>query len=224
MNNIYNRLYDSRFEIYLILQLIFLFGSLVVPPLIFDTLILPILYILSGLSGILVVSKSKKSLWFCILIFASSMIAFGGDMFLRENSQSEYTFLRLLIYFAITVVVTWSIIKQVWNEKTVDRKVILGLVCGYISLGFLGFFIFMSIDLTHSGAFTGDLINTASLQLRSQGILYYSFITLLTIGYGEIVPAIPLAQKAAVLLGLMGQIYIVVITAVVVGKYIKSND
>jgi len=224
MNNIYNRLYDSRFEIYLILQLIFLFGSLVVPPLIFDTLILPILYILSGLSGILVVSKSKKSLWFCILIFASSMMACGGDMFLRENSQSEYTFLRLLISFAITVVVTWSIITQVWNEKTVDRKVILGLVCGYISLGFLGFFIFMSIDLTHSGAFTGDLINTASLQLRSQGILYYSFITLLTIGYGEIVPAIPLAQKAAVLLGLMGQIYIVVITAVVVGKYIKSND
>ncbi|NAS32027.1 hypothetical protein GTQ40_13660 [Flavobacteriaceae bacterium R38] len=54
-------------------------------------------------------------------------------------------------------------------------------------------------------------------------LIYYSYITLLTIGYGEIVPVTPVAQKAAILVGLIGQFYIVIITAVVVEKYIKHS-
>ena len=53
--------------------------------------------------------------------------------------------------------------------------------------------------------------------------MYYSYITLLTIGYGDILPVSALAHKAAILIGLMGQIYLVVITAIVVGKYINQS-
>lgn len=42
-------------------------------------------------------------------------------------------------------------------------------------------------------------------------------------GYGEITPATEIAQKAAILTGLMGQFYIVVLTAVVVEKYIAHS-
>ncbi|MEM6816304.1 MAG: ion channel, partial [Bacteroidota bacterium] len=62
------------------------------------------------------------------------------------------------------------------------------------------------------------------VNLFSEAILYYSYITLLTIGYGEIVPAIPIAQKAAILVGLVGQFYLVIITAVVVEKYIAHSS
>ncbi len=54
--------------------------------------------------------------------------------------------------------------------------------------------------------------------------MYYSYITLLTIGYGDILPVTTLAQKAAMLIGLSGQIYLVVITAIVVGKYISQSQ
>ena len=92
---------------------------------------------------------------------------------------------------------------------------------GYISLGFLAFFLFMSIEIIHRGAFTGLLLETTNFRVHSDGILYYAYITLLTIGYGEIVPTIPIAQKATILVGLIGQFYLVIITAVVVGKYLK---
>jgi hypothetical protein len=46
----------------------------------------------------------------------------------------------------------------------------------------------------------------------------------MTIGYGDIVPVKPLAQKAAVLIGLLGQFYLVILTAVVVGKYIGGEQ
>jgi hypothetical protein len=45
----------------------------------------------------------------------------------------------------------------------------------------------------------------------------------LTIGYGEIVPITTAAQKAAIFLGLLGQFYLVILTAVTVGKYINYN-
>ncbi|WP_101449582.1 ion channel [Aquimarina sp. MAR_2010_214] len=52
--------------------------------------------------------------------------------------------------------------------------------------------------------------------------MYYSYITLMTIGYGEIIPVTSLSQKAAILVGMMGQFYLVILTAIVVGKYINQ--
>jgi len=46
----------------------------------------------------------------------------------------------------------------------------------------------------------------------------------LTIGNGDILPISTLAHKAAILIGLVGQIYLVVITAIVVGKYIHHAN
>jgi hypothetical protein len=58
---------------------------------------------------------------------------------------------------------------------------------------------------------------------RVDELLYYSYVTLMTIGYGEIVPITSIARKASILIGLMGQIYLVVLTAIIVGKYINQK-
>lgn len=140
----------------------------------------------------------------------------------RSDNEGNI-FIRLSIYFIFNIFVTWDIIMQVWKAKRVTKNVIIGLMSGYISLGFLAFFLFMSIELTYPGAFSGSLMETSNFELRSDSVLYYAYITLLTIGYGEIVPVIPIAQKAAILVGLSGQFYMVIITAVVVEKYIRHS-
>lgn len=224
MGKKYHFLYERRFEIFLTLQMLVLFGSLVVPDPFFEETILPILYSFSTLAGILIISKNKKALWFCTGLFVISLLMFGGDMITRKVKTDDYLLIRLTVYFVINIIVTWTIIKQVWREKKVDRKVILGLMAGYIAIGFLGFFLFISIDLTHANAFSGTLIeNSQDFRFHAESLLYYSFITLLTIGYGEIIPAIPIAQKAAILLGLVGQFYITIITAIIVTKYINHS-
>ena len=67
-----------------------------------------------------------------------------------------------------------------------------------------------------------DDVSDAAAKVDS--LIYYSYITLLTIGYGEIYPVTSVAQKAAILVGLMGQFYLVIITAVVVEKYIRHSQ
>lgn len=169
------------------------------------------------------ISKKRIIAWFFVLLFAISAFIFGSSMIYRQESETN-VLIRLTIYFVFHFVVTWNIIQQVWKAEYVSKNVVLGLMSGYISLGFLAFFLFMSIELTNPGAFKGILLETEDVNLFSEAILYYSYITLLTIGYGEIVPAIPIAQKAAILVGLVGQFYLVIITAVVVEKYIAHSS
>ncbi|WP_431130424.1 ion channel, partial [Flagellimonas flava] len=78
---------------------------------------------------------------------------------------------------------------------------------------FLALLLFLRIELAHAGAFEGSLLENQQIAIKSEAILYYAYITLMSIGYGEIVPAIPIAQKAAMLVGLMGQFYLVIVTA-----------
>ena len=114
-----------------------------------------------------------------------------------------------------------EIILQVWRAREVNKNVIFGVMGGYVSLGLIAFFLLMGIYIAEPDAFRG----LEGLQGKglSEHLLYYAYITLMTIGYGDIVPVRPLGQKAAVLIGLSGQFYLVIITAVVVGKYIGGQ-
>ncbi len=82
---------------------------------------------------------------------------------------------------------------------------------------------FLTVEISNPGSFGGILLDVVSIDQKIDSLLYYAYITLLTIGYGEIIPLTPIAQKASILTGLMGQFYIVIITAVVVEKYIRHS-
>ena len=215
-------LYKLRFIFFLITQLLILFGSLLVPSDVYENILLPILFLVNIGAGILLISKSKLLMWFIIILFGTSAIAFGANLISR-NQSDEYILLRLSIYFIFHIIITYNIVKQVCTALIVDKNVIIGLMSGYISLGFLAFFLFMCIELVFPGAFQGVLLEGGSFELRMDNIMYFAYITLLTIGYGEILPVITIAQKATILVGLVGQFYMVIVTAVVIEKYIKHS-
>ncbi len=157
---------------------------------------------------------------FLIFLFAIALIAFGRSLLVTRDTADVHDHLRLGTYFVFYIIVTFNIINQVWNAQYVNKNVIIGLMSGYMCLGLLCFFIFMGIKMTSPGSFQGVLLEGQNFSGRIDSLLYYSYITLLTIGYGEIIPITPVAQKAAILTGLIGQFYLVIITAVVVEKYI----
>lgn len=217
-------LYKHRFEIFFASQLFILFGSLLFPNEFFENVLTPILFLVNTMAGILLISKKKKLMWFLILLFSISLFVFGTSMMQKTDEFQEFFLIRLSVYFIFYVLVTYQIIKQIWKAKKVNNTVVIGLMCGYISLGFIAFFLFTTIELLEPNSFNGLVNNSSNVTARLDSIMYYSYITLMTIGYGDIVPATPLAQKASILTGLIGQFYLVVITAIVVGKYIQQSS
>ncbi|WP_394971032.1 potassium channel family protein [uncultured Croceitalea sp.] len=219
------KLYSNRFEFFFFTQIAVLFGSLFVPGEIFEESVGPILFLLNLIAGIILISKRKDLFWFFLVLLVASSIIFGWAQTNGEMTL-DISYIQFAIYFAFFLTITYEIIKQVWHSKSVDKKVILGMVSGFICLGLIGFFICMSIELTNPNSFEGGLLHmseTHSNTLTEQ-LMYFSFITLLTIGYGDIVPVTHLAQKASILIGLAGQFYLIILTAIVVGKYINQNN
>ena len=221
MNRFTKIRYTYRFEMFLASLVFNLFGILLFNVELFNTYLLPIGLLLNFALGINLISKRKTrliiSFMFIVTVFTSGFQMFDIDI-------SNVSILRFLFYFLFYVVITFEIIKQVWRINEVGKDLIMGVISGYICLGLVGYFIFMAIEISHPGSFQSTLFTESfSINQKSDGLLYYSYITLLTIGYGEIVPITTAAQKAAVFLGLLGQFYLVILTAVTVGKYINYN-
>lgn len=224
-SGVYRWLYKNRFELFFASLMTIMFGSLVVPLSFYERVLHPVLFLVNLITGTLLISHRKGLVKFFALLFTISLISFGLDFFDRPAEFGFVEYVRLIVYFLFYIVVTVEIIKQVWRAKRVSKNVIMGLMSGYISIGLLGFFLFLSIELVNPGSFNGLLIDDVSdAGAKVDSLIYYSYITLLTIGYGEIYPVTSVAQKAAILVGLMGQFYLVIITAVVVEKYIRHSQ
>jgi len=215
------KLYPYRFELFFVSQMTILFGSLIAPTSLFENILSPLFFIVNLIAGILLISKQKKLMWFLIVLLLITAVLFGADIEKKEI-KSPYNFMRMATYFLFYVVVTFEIIKQVWRASFISKNVILGLISGYISLGLIGFFICLSIELADPNSFQMVQSSFSGTEPLTESLMYFSYITLLTIGYGDILPLSALAHKAAILIGLMGQFYLVVITAIVVGKYINQ--
>ena len=212
-------LYAHRFEIYFVSTIAILFGSLIIPSVIFEHYISQMLFFINLFTGILLISKNKKvSLFFAFLLILDTTIL-STSLYTTGIIYGIFDIINLGIYFLFYLVVSFEIIKQIWVAKTVDDRVIFGVINGYISLTLIGFFICMSIELAEPHSFSGiEYENDQPVRMTDE-LIYFSSITLLTIGYGDMVPNTFLAKKATVLIGFMGQFYLVIITAIIIGKY-----
>ena len=214
-----DRLYTFRFEIFFVSQIAILFGSLLVPSQVFENIVSPIFFQINLLAGVVLLSRKRTLMWLTVVLLIVTATTTGTET-LQKESNTLTGILKMTSYFSFYVLVTFELIGQVWKSKHVSSNIIFGLISGYISLGLIGFFICLSIELLYPYSFQGFLPDTS----LAENLMYYSYITMLTIGYGDILPVTPLAQKAAMLIGLAGQIYLVVITAIVVGKYINQTQ
>lgn len=216
-------LYDYRFKIFFATQLSILFGSLLFLHDFFENILIPTLFLINVLAGILLISKNKRLMWFSVLLFGVSLFVYGSSM-IRQGPEFQDNFIiRLSVYFIFYLIVTYQIILQIWHAKRVNNTVVMGLMCGYISLGFIAFFLFTTIEVLTPGSFVNTLLVSSGSTMPLDDLMYYAYITLMTIGYGDIIPVTSIAQKATILTGLLGQFYLVIITAIIVGKYLQHS-
>ncbi len=109
--------------------------------------------------------------------------------------------------FAQTLM-TAVILVQVYRPGVVNRHRILGAVAAYLLLGLVWAQAYQLVALAHPGAFTGAIDSGA------QGAwVYFSFVTLTTTGYGDILPAHAAARSLANLEALIGQLYPAILLA-----------
>ena len=219
---ILEKLYEQRFVLFFYSSVVILFGSLLVPKRLFSEIVMPLMFVVNLSSGLIIFKNNKSESWLVRVM----LLLVVGVFLIRNFSHVEHHILEYIrgsVYFVFYSLVSFQITSQVWYAKQVNNTVIYGLMSGYISLGLIGFFICTIIELIHPGSFNG--LSAGGLTPENiDDLMYFSYVTLMTIGYGDIVPLSDIAQKAAMFIGMLGQFYLVIITAVVVEKYIRYSE
>jgi len=216
-----HKLYEQRFVFFNVTLIMILFGPLVIPPVLFESVFAPLFFSVNILAGILLISKKKGPQKIFIVVLISTILTYVISAFYKSEADS-FAFVRYSILFLFYCVVTWEIVTQVWKSEYVNQIVILGLIGGYLCLGLIGFFICNFIEMIMPGSFNGIVERAVDPSQNREGLFYFSFITLMSIGYGDIAPVGKVARNAAVFIGLIGQFYTVILTAIVVGKFINQ--
>jgi hypothetical protein len=99
------------------------------------------------------------------------------------------------------------------RDITVTVQSVLAAVCVYVVFG-----LFFATVASAVSALSGSPYFTGKPSASGADYVYFSFITLATVGYGDFTPALRLGRALAVLEGLMGQLYLVTVVALVVSN------
>jgi len=126
--------------------------------------------------------------------------------------------------FAYQVCIVYFMIRHVSRSPEVNGTIILNAVNGYVLIGFMGALLLTMAEIAELYIFGIEtpLINIAGDALpKFHDYLYFSFVTLTTLGYGDITPANALGKSIVIMIATSGQFYLTVLVAMLVGKYLS---
>lgn len=133
--------------------------------------------------------------------------------------SSRLVLVTTFSFSAITfIIATGILIDHIAHSKNVSIGIVIQAISGYLLIGIIGVLI-NAILL----AFDNNAISTSDGADKFSSVIYYSFITLTTIGYGEIVPVSVTARSISIFIGASGQIYLTVVIAMIIGKFLSSK-
>jgi len=136
---------------------------------------------------------------------------------ITDNLYIELVNRILFVLFFMLVAI--NLLIGIVRSKEVDTDVIFSAVAVYVLFGFCGAVLAAVIMFFEPAAFS--LNSTYSSQFHQ--FLYFSFVTITTTGYGDILPITPLARTQAIFLALFGQLYLTVIIGILIGKYLSGS-
>lgn len=138
---------------------------------------------------------------------------------IQQNVDSaHFVWLPEAIDMLLIMFTPIAMVRRLFQHRVVNLQTILGAICIYLLIGLFFTYLYGTIDaLTPFHVFT--LISRPNLG----DYLYFSFITLTTVGYGDISPQGPLARFLAVLEALSGQVYLVTVVALLISHFHQEH-
>ena len=166
--------------------------------------------------GAYIVTESKTSLRIGILLGLIFLFFLWG-----EKLSAVFPFLELVVSVLFFGFVAHQIRGLLSRNSNITINTIYGAIIGYLLIGIIGGQLCLMINLIQPGSFE------MSLPHNRFSYFYYSFVCLTTLGFGDVVPTNDASGALSILIAITGQIYLTIIIAIIVGKYLgqaQSNS
>ncbi len=178
-----------------------------------------ILFSMILVSGVVIVGKRPVLTWLVAALTAATL-ALRWAGFQSPGSLSQLAGFALSI--ALFSILAALVLVQVFREGPITVYRIQGAVVVYLLAGFAWAAAYEVVYRALPGAFqfAQHVVNEGRI---SHGLLYFSFVTLTTLGYGDITPVHPAARSLAIGEALVGQLYPAILIARLVSMRIASR-
>jgi hypothetical protein len=152
-----------------------------------------------------------------IALAAAAMLFSGGALGGLRPGNVEAGPLLAAVFAAFA---TWVMLADVVRAREVTRDVLTGALAGYIMAGLAFAVVFGVIQLHRPDAFAA----ASGAATRFPDLVYFSFVTLLTIGFGDVAPVAPMARAAVLAEGLFGVVFTTVVMAALMAGYLRHRE
>ena len=170
------------------------------------------------ISGLFAADFSKAA--FRILFSIGSLVLVVTALnvvFSEIRGLKILTFLLNTLFF---ILVTFALVSHVARARKVYGSTLLCAINSYLLIGLTLSILAMTLDLFNPGSFS----QIDPIEDGFSTFVYYGFVTLSTLGYGDITPNTEVARSLSIFTALFGQLYLVIIMALIIGKYLKGKN
>jgi voltage-gated potassium channel len=138
-------------------------------------------------------------------------------LFVNSESVIGLTYLLpVVLLVTATLPVT---ISRTLQHRRITHETVLGALCAYVLVGLLFAFVYLAVDELRDAPFFAQPGPHAQSEY-----LYFSFVALTTLGFGDLSPAVGLPQALTVLEALTGQIFLVTLVARLVTLWVRQSE
>ncbi len=141
---------------------------------------------------------------------AAVLLSVGGALvsMFTDWAPTYYGFL----WFLLVVATPFIVLRRIFTHDSVTIATLLGAASVYLLIGMMFMYLFLAIDRFGAGTFFGE-------PEASTGFMYFSLVTITTLGYGDLAPVGDVGRAVAAGAAVLGQIYLVFIVARLVALY-----
>jgi len=216
--NYIQKLYDARFLVLLIL-LLFL---LVLTPFLdkfIETRILMDVFLTAIFIFIIYSIRLKRSQAIIAFVLVLPLIiATWSTYFFEIKTLSMLTRIFGALFFAYAAI---NILRIIVKSEKVTRETIFAAIVAYLLIALMWAFLYMILELVSPGSFSFPDKGSWGEMMRYE---YLSFVTITTLGYGDITPVTDQASALVLIEAFVGQIYLVVLVAWLVGMHVSRRS
>ncbi len=209
--------FKHRIVLLLITILCFIIGGPFVDEIFRSEFIPDLLLTIAFIFAIYAISLEKKYIYIGLLL-AGPMFTSIWISYLVKSLEFYVIgelFGALFVGFVISLMV-----KFIFQEKEVTKEVIYAAVVVYLLIGIMWSFFYFMLDYFYPESFSFPEIPSPTLYRY----LYFSYVTLTTLGYGDVAPLTNKGGSLVILEAIVGQIYLVVIVAWLVGMHVSRKS
>jgi hypothetical protein len=170
------------------------------------------------ISGALATHRNAFLTWILIMLTIAGLVVHWMSVYISSFQHPVLDAVLIMLLFGCFVVV---LMLQVFRSGQITVHRILGAVAAYLSIGITWGYAYFAASLRNPDAVR--FANTLNLhEIPAARYVYFSFVTLTTLGYGDAVPMDPLARSLAVAEALTGQLYPAVLIAGLLALALQS--